>query len=368
MKKHKTRNRIILLLVMLLFIGLGYALLTQDLTIYGTTKIRENSWDIHFNNVQVNSNSVALSTGDSTAAISQSNNTLVEYTITLNAPGDFYEFTVDAVNAGTIDGMIGSITSKLNGTEISSTNPLPNYINYSVTYADETELSSNQILAAGTTETYRVRIEFKRDIENTELPSSLQTKTFSFGINYIQSDSNAQKVREIYYMGGRIYTTLGYPWDSSILHYSTPEEAMQQMMSEFGTNKFYIKGIVKNEIISDAYLIYNITNEMAQANSNLTPGTYEFRGGGATFNGTYYNSDSIYFNDNVALANTIFGESNCSLNSSQYVCYTAGLHIILDKNGSVISYDEINGLPSCGVQIWSSHPREYKINCLFADG
>ncbi len=183
-----------ILAILLLSIGLGYALLSQDLTINGTTKVKGNSWDIHFNNVQINSNSVTLSNDDSAAAINQTDNTLVEYTVTLNKPGDFYEFTVDVVNAGTVDGMVSVVTSKLNNTVISTTNPLPAYLDYSVTYSSGMPIAPNQLLEANSTDTYKVRVEFKKDIDNSELPATDQSNSFSFGVTYVQADDSAQTV------------------------------------------------------------------------------------------------------------------------------------------------------------------------------
>ena len=61
-----------------------------------------------------------------------------------------YEFTVNAVNAGTIDGMVSVVSNKLNGTEITT---LPNYLEYKVSYADDVDtglaFSWNGTLAAG---------------------------------------------------------------------------------------------------------------------------------------------------------------------------------------------------------------------------
>ena len=191
MRRYKAKNRLILLVILLLGLGVGYSLLSQDLTISGISKTKGNTWNIHFNNVQINSNSVTLSDGDSPATINASDNTLVEYTVTFNVPGDFYEFTVDVVNEGTIDGMIGEIIYQLNGSAISNENPLPEYLTYSMTYEDGIAIAPNHLLEAGNTETIKVRIEFKRDITNSVLPSTLQTNNFSFGINYIQSENNA---------------------------------------------------------------------------------------------------------------------------------------------------------------------------------
>ena len=190
MRKNKKIDYLLLLLLLVVGLSVGYALLQTTLTINGTSKIKGNTWDIHFANLQVTEGSVSIGTGDVAAAI-QSTNTDVTYTVTLNEPGDFYEFTVDAVNAGTIDGMIESVTSKLNNQPITT---LPAYLNYSVTYSDGVAISSNQYLKAGDSEKYKVRIEFKKDISSTDLPTTVQTLTLNFGVVYIQADENAVEV------------------------------------------------------------------------------------------------------------------------------------------------------------------------------
>ncbi len=189
--KKKKRSIFTLLFMLMLGLGLGYAILTQDLTINGITKVKGNNWDIHFERLVVNPDSVILADDDVGATIDANDNTLVNYTVTLNSPGDFYEFTVDVVNAGTVDGMIGTIISKLNGNTLSLTNPLPNYLDYTVAYSNGVEIASNQMLVAGDTETFKVRVEFRRDIDNYLLPAADQTNTFSFGISYIQADDHA---------------------------------------------------------------------------------------------------------------------------------------------------------------------------------
>ena len=195
MRRGRRKNNLFIILALLLLgIGLGYALLSQDLTINGTTKVKGNNWSIYFDNIQITDGSVELSTGNHDADLAENSDTVVEYTITLNQPGDFYEFTVDVVNDGTVDGMIGEIISKLNNTAISTTNPVPSYLDYSVTYSDGIPRAVNHLLAANSSETYKVRVEFKRDIENSELPTTDQTNSFSFGVSYVQSDSNAVAV------------------------------------------------------------------------------------------------------------------------------------------------------------------------------
>ena len=173
------------LVILLLSISLGYALLTTNLNIVGTTVVKDNKWDIYFDNVQVRTGSVTAST----PAI-DTNKTTVSYSVTLNLPGDYFEFTVDAKNAGTIDGMIFAVSSKLNGTEITT---LPNYLEYSVTYSDGIAIQNNHLLEAGKTETYKVRVGYKKDISATDLPSTEQTLNLTFSVTYVQADENAIK-------------------------------------------------------------------------------------------------------------------------------------------------------------------------------
>ena len=189
-KKYKKKNIKIVLLLLILCITIGYAALTSNLNIVGTSNINNASWDVHWNNVQITNGSVT-GTNVTTAAHILTGNTEVEYSITLGTPGDFYEFTVDAVNAGSIDAMIGSFSNKVYQSNGTTERTIPDYLTYSVTYSDGVSLAANHLLSANTTETYKVRVEFKTDINANQLPSSADTLVFKFNVNYIQADSNA---------------------------------------------------------------------------------------------------------------------------------------------------------------------------------
>ena len=181
------RYRMTVLVMLLLGISMGYALLTSNLNILGVAGILNPTWDIHFENVQVKSGSVTAPT-----PTIDTNKTTVSYSVTLNTPGDFYEFTVDAVNAGTIDGMITEISSTLNNVEID--NNLPPALEYSITYDDGVELAQNQILSAGDSETYKVRVGYKTDIDPEDLPSTEQTLNLTLTVTYQQADDNSEEI------------------------------------------------------------------------------------------------------------------------------------------------------------------------------
>ena len=117
-KYRKRHDSLILLVALLLFITVGYALISTNLNILGTTNISASSWNVHWSNLVVTSGSV---TDDNvtTAAFIKTGNTEVEFSVRLDKPGDYYEFTVDAVNEGSIDAMIQAFSNKVyqsNGT------------------------------------------------------------------------------------------------------------------------------------------------------------------------------------------------------------------------------------------------------------
>ena len=190
MKRNRRKNMYLFLFILLCSLGIGYAFLRTELSINGTADFLDARWDVHFANLVVNPDSVELSTGNTAATISAST-TEVTYAVTLKEPGDFYEFTVDAVNAGNMDAMIEAITSKMGGVNITN---LPNYMEYSVTYSDDVELEPDQYLKAGDTEKYKVHIGFKKEINASDLTGQVENKTFSFSVTYVQADENAVEV------------------------------------------------------------------------------------------------------------------------------------------------------------------------------
>ena len=184
-KYNKRRFRTaIMILILLLCMSIGYSYLLTTLNIEGTSNIKANSWDVHWENVSVKSGSV---TGDQVpiAAHVMSNTTQVEYSVILKNPGEYYEFTVDAVNAGSLDAMVSITDTKFyeaNGvTQIN----LPNYLDYSFTYEDGVEIELNTKLEANSSETYKVRIKFKDNLDDDDLPTTDKTIVIRQSITYI---------------------------------------------------------------------------------------------------------------------------------------------------------------------------------------
>ena len=180
---NKKRNiYITIAIITILLIGLGYAFLTSNLNIIGNTNINKNTWGVEFENVQVAEGSVEASTP------TISNKTAVNYTVTLDKPGDYYEFAVDAVNKGSIDAMIDSVSNT------GLTTDQKKYLEYTATYTSGKELAKKQELKSNQTQKIQVRVEYKKDITAEDLPSENEQLTLTLTIEYVQADDSSEEV------------------------------------------------------------------------------------------------------------------------------------------------------------------------------
>ena len=332
----------LILIILVVSLGMGYAYINSDLNINGTAKIKNANWDVHWANVQVKNGSV---TGTNVVtAPTISNSTTVNFSVVLPTPGDYYEFTVDAVNAGVIDAMIDTMDYKLNGTTITT---LPDYLSYEVTYSDGVELEQNHLLAANTTETYKVKVKYRDDITLSQIPASDQTLSLSFTTTYRQATSSATEVDH----GTTVYTVsstssyIGQAIPNDITQYSSASEAM----AAFSNRPFYLKHLIRNNVIAESYVEFVVTSAMASANTGMTAGTYALRGFDTydevndTCEAEYYDSAndiclSPYYESNKQTLLSAFGSSNCNDNSTYIYCSVSGLYALAYSIGSVDAY------------------------------
>ena len=187
MRKYKKNGTIYILVLLLLGITLGYAYLNTTLNINGTTNITSANWSIYWDNIQFGSNNV---TDITTPATISQGLTEVTFNVNFKEPGDTYEFTVDAVNDGSINAMISVVNSGVYAANGTTPKTLPDYLEYTVTYSDGVTIATNHLLEAGDTETYKVRVHYKEDISASQLPSTNDNYMFKFSVTYAQADSN----------------------------------------------------------------------------------------------------------------------------------------------------------------------------------
>ena len=182
LKASKKRNYKRQIYLLILCMGIGFAFLTSQLSIVGITGVKGGTWRVYFDNVQVDSNSV-----EATTPVIDADKTRVDFQVQLNSPGDKYEFTVDAVNAGEVNATIQSI----NMTELDENTS--KYLTYEVTYLDGDEIVEADILEAGETQTIKVLVEYNPLVLDADILESNQTLNLSFSIDYIHATSKTPK-------------------------------------------------------------------------------------------------------------------------------------------------------------------------------
>ena len=193
MIRSRRNKKYLYILILFLILGIGFAALAANLKINGTVNIDSASLDVHFENVQVTEGSV---TANPAPTSNNTDTTEMTYAINFTKPGDFYEFTVDIANDGSIDAMVNLISNTTYESDGTTLKNLPSYLTSTVTYDDGVEIQPNQELLHNTSEKIKVRVEFKKDIEISDLPSSGDTTiVFKFIGDYKQKDENSIPVR-----------------------------------------------------------------------------------------------------------------------------------------------------------------------------
>ena len=172
------------LFLSLVSLTVGYAFLTTTMSIDGVSKMLEARWDIHFENLEVTTGSVTATT-DATITTPTS----VTFAAQLENPGDFYEFTVDVVNEGTINAMIDSV----NVLPVLTTEQ-QEYLEYVVTYINGVELAPRQRLDVNDSERILVRFLYKDGVDESVYPTEDQELTIQFEVVYIQADGTEEDV------------------------------------------------------------------------------------------------------------------------------------------------------------------------------
>ena len=124
------------LLVAVVAMSIGFATIERNLKIDGTVNLTGNKFDVHFQD-----NSYKESTGSAQATSATLSGLQGTYTVTLEKPGDFYEFEGKVENTGDFDASL---------TNIELTNSLPanqqKYITYTFTYGSNSyTAASNKV-------------------------------------------------------------------------------------------------------------------------------------------------------------------------------------------------------------------------------
>ena len=319
MRRHRRRHLpskwIFVLLFILFGMGIGYAAISTTLTIDGTSDIDSARWSIYFDNVQVTSGSV---TADLPAI---TDDTTVSFSANLENPGDFYEFTVDIINDGTLD-------AKLNEINVLPvlTSEETNYFRYTVLYLDGSEISPNDSLKANTQETLLIRVDYLVQSDTSLYPTVDTNFNFSVSMNYIQGHGTEKRI--VYYFGQQNFT-IGESLPTGISTYNSYQEVI-----DASGYPHFLKIILagENDIIKNAE-VGIVKNDQV----------YYLKGRGSTQNSSWYNLDSIYYESNKQVLEALFNTEDCSGEADHYFCsHSEGVSIgsYISKDG--FAYYEVN--------------------------
>ncbi|MBR3117011.1 MAG: hypothetical protein IKF36_03955 [Bacilli bacterium] len=166
---------IILFIVLIGGISLGYSKLMASLNIDANVNVGGVRWDISFKDISVTSGSFT-NDNNNYVRIDPEHPNKLSFVITLNEPGNFYEFTVKVKNSGTMNAILDSIN--LTGTEDSTIIDTP-YIDYTM----EGLPSVGSTLNKDGEKTIRVKIEYLPNLGGTT-PFTVEK---GIELNYIEN-------------------------------------------------------------------------------------------------------------------------------------------------------------------------------------
>ena len=172
MRDRKKRNIIIgALCCLLVFMGIGYAILSQTLNISGIARMKGN-WNVRITNMELLSEN---KTGRAEEVSHSFTDTTATFTADLYMPGDSIEYRVTVENQGNIDALLKSITP--------TTTNKSEGIKFSHSEID------NTVLTAGKTITFTMKVEF---LESATAIPDVENVKYNLELVYVQYDGKSE--------------------------------------------------------------------------------------------------------------------------------------------------------------------------------
>lgn len=178
---------IVALFIAVVFISVGFALMSTSLSVTGQAKIVPAKWDVHFvpSTYQFSANSTAAkdSTDKTASGYLFNDTTFSGYEITLTKPGDKGTITFDVENDGDLDAVIDSaslgslVFTGTGDTKTADETIAQKWVKYNVTWSDDMAIATGETLAkkatGATTGTRKtIKIEVTYDPNANEIPTN----------------------------------------------------------------------------------------------------------------------------------------------------------------------------------------------------
>ena len=192
MEKQRRIKMLSLSAVIIAVLGLtvAFAALSTTLNIKGSAYLDAAKWGIKFQNLS--EPSIVGEASDAKTAKIEKYVSINDIKVTLSKPGDSVTYTVDLVNDGDINAKIENI-EKTNLTEEQQ-----KYITFTVKYKEnDTELKIGDILSKKEVKPLVIKIEYRKDLESSDLPKSAQGINLSYKLDFVQTDDKAVTTKNL---------------------------------------------------------------------------------------------------------------------------------------------------------------------------
>ena len=242
MKKFKKRYLLVLLL--LCCVGVVYAMLISKLSITGGGRIKGNDWNVVFRNINESNGSV-----EGTAEVIGS--TGITFNADLEKPGDYYEFSVDVANIGSLDAMVSNYAFE-------GIDNIKELVKFDVSYIDGVSINKTDRLASMEEETLLIRMEYRKDIDQSDLNQDDIEINVKFEMDYIQDDGSSQE--RLKSLKNNLITEVknvnGLVFNKTI---SSGEEGVYKLNNSY----FFRGGEINNNVVIDdvCYYVIRTTEE-----------------------------------------------------------------------------------------------------------
>ena len=169
-------------LVVLLFLSIGFAILSSNLSIGSSIGISNASFDVHIEDAVIYQTNVS----EVSNPIINSERDTVTLNAELDKPGDYVQVSFYVVNAGTIDAQLNEIISTTLSEEEKK------YLTYSYQYLSSgTIMNTGDLLRVGQKRKILVSYQYKYDVTDF---IDIDSKSLSLSLKYIQPNNYDDKV------------------------------------------------------------------------------------------------------------------------------------------------------------------------------
>ena len=150
---------IAILFLLIVGISFGYSKLMATLEIDGDVNVSPVKWNIEFVNLSITEDSFTNNNSNIVKIDPEKPNRIL-FNVTLDKPGDFYEFTVNIKNSGSLNAKFDSVIETGTTNEVLINTP---YIDYSINGLP----SEDSILSVNSSKEIKVRIEYLSGLGGT---------------------------------------------------------------------------------------------------------------------------------------------------------------------------------------------------------